>query len=418
MNILHIALTDGGGAGMGMMNQHHALLRMGIDSRVLVAIKRGTDPTVVAMRPNLHIWGTSRGARLAQRVACRLGICLNAYDRCHHLIYKVRKRWPAEFDAPFSQYDVLRHPLVNDADIINLHYTSGMVDVPSFFSHVDKPVVWTMRDESPGLGGFHYTEDRQRLYRHYAALENSFLDIKRQAISQCPRLHIVSLSPVMRHFCQGIDYLASRPNTIIYNAISPRLYRPCQREEARQRLGLCPDDILIAFVCCALGEERKGFSIALDAVRLLEKRMKGKTAGRHVKLLCAGRNDTGIVSAPDVVMLGTQADPRQLSMAYAAADLFLNASSQESFGKTIVEALYSGTPVVSTPVGIAPAAITPHNGCLCAQRTPQAIAQAMATVLDSGHYDPTRIRQEAIEMFAPERVAAQYDTLYQSILKA
>ena len=57
MKILHIALTDGGGAGMGLMNQHRALLQLGVDSRVLVAIKQGKDATVTEMRPNTKCVG-------------------------------------------------------------------------------------------------------------------------------------------------------------------------------------------------------------------------------------------------------------------------------------------------------------------------------------------------------------------------
>lgn len=407
MRVLHIALTDSGGAGMGMMNQHRALCAMGIDSRVLVATKRSDDPMVTAMRPNLNLWGSNRYAQFAQRAACRLGICLNAFDRYHHLIYNVRRKQPADFDNPYSQYDVAHHPLVEWADVINLHYISGFVDVPSFFGCIKKPVVWTMRDESAGLGGFHYTEAKQKAHSCYAPLENIFLDIKQRAINSCEQLHIVSLSKTMQHFCESIDFLASRPNTIIPNAISPDDYQLHDRTEARRALGINTNDIIVGFVCCSLGEERKGFSIALDAVR----RLNG-----NGRLLCVGTDNVDIDS-PDIIKLGTINDKRRLSLAYSASDIFLNASSQESFGKTIVEALYCGTPVVSTSVGIAPDIITLSNGCLCAERTPQAIAQAIAQVLAT-NYRRDDIRRNAITCFAPERVAEQYAKLYSTIADA
>lgn len=405
MRVLHIALTDGGGAGMGMMNQHRALRAMGVDSRVLVAVRRTDDPAVVQMQPNQYVWG-NRMLQTMQRGLCRLGVTFNDYDKWHHIIYNVRKRHNVAFDNPFSQYDVLRHPLVAEADIVNLHYVSGFVDIPSFFRGIRKPVVWTMRDESLGLGGFHYREDRRLFYSHYAALEDSLLDIKRNAVNGCGNMHIVSLSRTMQRFCNEIDFLAQRPNRIIYNAISPDCYVCSSRRKARRELCLNDDDIIVSFVCCSLDERRKGLAVALDALRILD--------DRHIKLLCVGRTN-GSIDVPGVVRLGTVSDSRRLSAVYSASDLFLNVSSQESFGKTIVEAMYCGTPVVSTPVGIAPEIMTARNGCLCARRTPHAIAQAIRTAL-AVQYDSTAIRAAAIEKFAPEKVAAQYASLYQSIL--
>ena len=92
MKILHIALTDGGGAGMGLMNQHRALLQLGVDSRVLVAIKQGKDATVTEMHPNQNVWGSNKYVVLLQKIARRLGLTFNQYDRIHRRIYNIKKK--------------------------------------------------------------------------------------------------------------------------------------------------------------------------------------------------------------------------------------------------------------------------------------------------------------------------------------
>ena len=407
MKVVHIAVSDGGGAGMGMMNQHHALLALGVDSRVVVARKTSSDPTVAEMRPNRNLWGSNRVAGFAQKALRRAGITFNDYDRWHHRIYKSRLRQSVQFSQPYSQYDVLRHPLVADADIVNLHYVSEFVDLPSFFAGVGKPVVWTMRDENPGLGGFHYQSIKQQYYQAFATIEDAFIGVKRAAIGSCRDLHLVSLSDEMRQFCQAVDFLSDKPNAKIYNAISPDDYQPVGKAEARRQLGLAADDVVLAFVSCNLGEERKGFQLVREAIRLL--------ADERIKLLCVGRCDMQIDEA-NVITLGTVTDRKKLSAVYSAADAFVNASEQESFGKTVVEALYCGTPVVSTPTGIAPEIVDPSNGCLCGGRTPQAIATAIAEVLGSTH-DAAAIRRKAVGQFAPEVVANQYIDLYNSIIR-
>ena len=77
MKVLHIALSARGGAGAGMLNQHLALLAQGIDSKVLVALKRTDLDTVFQTEPNQYMWGTSSAAMFLQKASRRLGICLN-----------------------------------------------------------------------------------------------------------------------------------------------------------------------------------------------------------------------------------------------------------------------------------------------------------------------------------------------------
>lgn len=409
MKIVHVALTDGGGAGKGMLNLHHALLAQGIDSWVLVAHKRSNDERIVEMRPNHHLWGTSRWIQMLQRAACRIGVCLNDYDHFHHRIFHVRKTHPVFFTQPLSQYNILNHPLVKEADILHLHFVAEFVDYPSFFPNVKQPVVWTIRDEEPGLGGFHFREAKQRFGAPYASLEEAFFKIKREAVEQCKALHLVSLSNVVKAFCQNVDYLASRPNTVIPNTISPADFQLINKAQARLKLGLKADSIVLSFVSCHLSEERKGLHLVLQALKILN--------DKRIHLLCVGHRDASIADAPNVHFFGSISDTSILSTIYSASTLFVNASVQETFGKTIVEALYCGTPVVTTSVGIAPEVITPNNGCILPARSAEALSKALRESLTHSFSAPKAIRQGAIRIFDAERVAKQHIQLYTSMLR-
>lgn len=407
MKVLHIGFSDGGGAGLGMMNQHQALLEAGIDSKVLVAHKVSSLDSVVAMKPNHSIWSSHKYIYLLEKIARRLGICLTEYDKIHHLIYVIRRKHLVPFSSPITQYDISEHPLVKEADIINLHFIAGFVDVESFFTKVKKPIVWTMRDENPGLGGFHYLQTKQAYNQYYKEIEEKLLMVKRRAIMLCHQLQIVSLSRTMLEFCHHVDFLACRPNTIIYNAISSEAYQPCDRREARKMLNLQENDIVLSFVCCELTEERKGLSLVLEALDIFN--------DERIKLLCVG-NSTEEIKHKNVILLGSIRDSHQLSVVYSASNAFVTASSQESFGKTVVEALYCGTPVVSMPVGIASEIIDDSNGVLCPNRSSLEIAKGIQRVC-SCSYDSTSIRATIMSKFAPEKVARKYIELYSSILK-
>jgi glycosyltransferase involved in cell wall biosynthesis len=80
----------------------------------------------------------------------------------------------------------------------------------------------------------------------------------------------------------------------------------------------------------------------------------------------------------------------------------------EPFGLVMVEALAAGTPVLAFAHGAAPE-IVEHgvNGFLVQDE------HEMARMVDrAGEIDPMRCRQTAAERFAPDRVAAAYETVY------
>ncbi|MEL7016659.1 MAG: glycosyltransferase family 4 protein [Pseudomonadota bacterium] len=66
---------------------------------------------------------------------------------------------------------------------------------------------------------------------------------------------------------------------------------------------------------------------------------------------------------------------------YAMCDAWLVTSDHEGFGLPIIEAMACGTPVISTHAGISTEAVTAANGFLCADRTPEALATGVQTVL-------------------------------------
>ncbi len=116
------------------------------------------------------------------------------------------------------------------------------------------------------------------------------------------------------------------------------------RAECRQRLGLPLDRFIILFSAASIQDKRKGAEHLFDALRRF---------GPEDKITCCvlGHLSSAIeLPSMDVRSMGFVDDPRQIAMIYAAADVFVGPSFEETLGQVFIEAAACGTPAIGYPV--------------------------------------------------------------------
>ncbi len=97
----------------------------------------------------------------------------------------------------------------------------------------------------------------------------------------------------------------------------------------------------------------------------------------------------------------------QMAQYYQEADVLVVSSRYESFGLVILEALACGTPVASTPVGIAPLVIKPGlNGCLAAAGDDRSLAAAISGALALAAVQEPAIISQSVSGYSWSGVAA------------
>jgi glycosyltransferase involved in cell wall biosynthesis len=101
----------------------------------------------------------------------------------------------------------------------------------------------------------------------------------------------------------------------------------------------------------------------------------------------------------------------------AAADVFLLPSRSETFCVAAAEALAAGRPVVMGALGGQGDFVHPGNGRLVAERTPEAFGGAVLDVVaDPGLLGPEAMAAEIRSVYGSERIGADLDRLYRSVL--
>jgi len=187
----------------------------------------------------------------------------------------------------------------------------------------------------------------------------------------------------------------------------------------RERYAIAPHTVLI-FALQRL-EMRKGLDVLLRAIALLGE--------RDVHLLIGGKGRDAAQLQALTAELGLQGrvtfagfvDEAEKPQYYAACDIFALHSHHEGLGIVLVEAAAVGRPLVTTHAGgTTDIALNGQNGLIVPPSNPQALAQALATLID----DPQQRRAMGIasaqhaQSMMIEQVAARYMRLFESAFDA
>jgi glycosyltransferase involved in cell wall biosynthesis len=170
---------------------------------------------------------------------------------------------------------------------------------------------------------------------------------------------------------------------LIPGGVDLETFSPGPQAAARRALGLRPDGQVALFVANrGMENPLKDFPTVRAALMELARR----TPDRAIDVLVVGsdgpeeRISAGIVIRP----LGYVRAPARLADAYRAADVYVHAAVEETFGLSVAEALACGTPVVTASAGGVLEIVQHERTALVVPPRDQAgLADAIARLLDS-----------------------------------
>ncbi len=419
IKVVHLATTINGGAGRSALRLHNAMLSRGVASSFI-----SLDPFLPGNEKLfIYSWNTFAN-EIALKSDNRLKKILKRFWKVKQPILmdealierfkNIHGQLKCEIASiPYAEIEIWDHPLVKDADIINLHWVAGMINYPAFFKYIKRPVLWTFHDMQPFSGLFHYSNDA--IYNEYLchSLTHDIIGIKTKAILSFKKpLAVVTPSRWLAKEALKSKVFENVSLSIIPYSIDPKIFKLQDKIAARGVLGLPTDGIIILFVAQYISNYRKGFDLLLNALKILDNK-------KNFHFVALG--NTIYTDFPEdikVITPGHINSDKELSLHFAAADVFILPSREDNLPNTLLESLMCGTPVISFKVGGISEHIIPFKtGILANELSGKALADAIQAFLDNPNlFDRQEIHEYAKMHFLPNRQVEAYLELFEKLL--
>lgn len=195
----------------------------------------------------------------------------------------------------------------------------------------------------------------------------------------------------------------------IYNWIDLEHFHPQDCKELKQSMGL--DNKFIVFGIAMSWNPQKGIDLFHKLADLLP---------NDCQIVLAGDDSAVQTKHPKVKYLGTVKDINLLAKLYAMADVFVNPTIQETFGKTTAEAMACGTPVVAYNGTATPELVGQDGNCgfLIDENDVQLYSEKILQIkMKSKDAFRNAARGRAEKLFSKEKNIQQYLDVYEKLLK-
>jgi glycosyltransferase involved in cell wall biosynthesis len=197
---------------------------------------------------------------------------------------------------------------------------------------------------------------------------------------------------------------------VIPNAWSS-ISTPLERDQARRELGLGLDDFVAGWVGRMTAE--KGLDVFADALLLLADQpivasIIGAGPGRE-------REETRITAANPQPRVRWAGLVQEAGRYFKAFDVLVLSSRTEGVPMVVLEAMASRVPLVVTAVGGIPDVVSPNEARLVPSEHPEALAEAIKSVLDDRNGAMRRVAAAAERLereFAETPWLSRYDAVY------
>lgn len=313
------------------------------------------------------------------------------------------------FSPPYSCFDITMTNEYKNADIIHLHWISGLLDYNSFFKKNTKPIVWTLHDENPYKGAFHYENDERNNIDEFFNKNKAYLDIKNESYKNQDRICFVSPSKWLQKKAQNSNILKSKQVVTIPNTLDTHVFKPLDKQFCREVLNISFYKTVFLFVSQDIHNYRKGYDLLYPLIR--------ENDFKDCIFLIVGKRSNKKKVNENIIFVDNITDERLMSIIYNSADFFITPSREDNFPNTTIESLCCGTPVIAFPIGDNNELLKHNNGIISNDISTQSLKNAMVQAKQKqAIFNKNNISKYAQQLCNPKIIASEYLKIYNSLL--
>lgn len=307
-------------------------------------------------------------------------------------------------------------------DIVHLHNLHGYyINIELLFQYLKTsgvPVIWTLHDCWAYTGHCCYYSMNQcykwKVHCHSCKYKKSYpasfvddsehnFDRKRNLILSLPNLTLVAVSQWLASEVNK-SFLKDIPLIVIQNGIDTGAFKPTA-SDFRARYGLENKKLILGVA--STWDVRKGLYDFMELSKMIDS---------ETSIVLVGLNGKQIKHAPhNVIGLPRTKSVKELAALYSTADVFFNASVEETFGLPTVEAMACGTPVIVYDATALPEVVGDNCGVIVEQHCLENVVDGFHTLTKNKSIIKNCIEQA--QKYDRQKSFKSYIRLYQSVLQ-
>ena len=410
MKVLIVNTSDiQGGAARAAYRLHNALLTQNIDSHMLVMSKSSNDYTVKG--PVTKIQKAFRKLR-------------PTLDSIPTRFYKEKTK--TLFSPSWLGFSGMVDKINEiNPDIVHLHWICGGMMSIEDIARINTPIVWSLHDMWAFTGGCHYDEECNGYEKECGSfkglgskkendLSRKIFKRKQKVFESKKNITIIGLSNWLNECSKNSILLKSKKHINLPNPIDTNIFKPFDKDKARELWNLPKDKKLVLFGAMgATSDPRKGFDELSKAMQKLK--------NDNIEFVVFGSNRPQ--NAPDFGFkthyLGNLADDISLVTLYSAVNVMVVPSLQENLSNAIMESLACCTPVVGFDIG-GNSDMIEHKktGYLAKSFDTNDLANGIEWIIKNNSNNMSNnIRNKVLKEFDSKLITPKYLDIYSELMK-
>ena len=242
---------------------------------------------------------------------------------------------------------------------------------------------------------------------------------RKQKVLEGQNMTFVACSRWLEGEAKASALLQGQRIVSIPNPIDTHVFRPSDKQKAREKLGLPADRKLILFVSQRVTNVNKGMRYLVEACNQLVEEDPELKEKAGVLVLGGHAEEIAPLFKLPVFALDYVSEAHQIATIYSASDVFVLPSLSENLPNTIMESMACGVPCVGFEVGGIPEEID-HlaNGYVAKYKDSGDLARGLHWVLSVADY-PALSRSavaKVLSCYSQDAVAMKYIDIYNKVL--